>query len=202
MSKKTESDFQDIYDDEDVPTVIVPPIEENIPLPSSATEAFPDLTPEQELLMRAKTIQLIADFQGRPIEPDSVDAIKAQEVAKQMISNPKFRPDFDKYDDEMVTFLAGSVARMNVQIVNELADLKTYVINNLIKVAETAKDDKSRLTALTKLGEIDGVDAFKRRSEVTHKIESIEEVEKELLKTIQNIKSQVIDVEFEEIRSE
>jgi hypothetical protein len=45
------------------------------------------------------------------------------------------------------------------------------------------------------LGEIDGVDAFKKRSEVTHKHMSIEEVEKELLQTLENLEDKVIDVE-------
>jgi len=199
MSKRQS---HDIYDTDDIPVVIVPPIEENIPLPSNATEAFPDLSPEEELLMRAKTIKLLADFQGKPIEPDSIDAIKAQVVAKQMMTDRNFRPEYSKYSDEMIAFLAGCVSQMNVQIVDELADLKLYVINNLVKIAETAKDDKSKLTALTKLGEIDGVDAFKKRSEVVHKVESIEEVEKELLKTLQNLKERVIDVEFVEIPAE
>jgi hypothetical protein len=52
-----------------------------------------------------------------------------------------------------------------------------------------------RVAALAKLGEVDGVDAFKKRSEVTHKHMSIEEVENELLNTLNIIEGQVIDVE-------
>ena len=39
------------------------------------------------------------------------------------------------------------------------------------------------------------MDAFKKRSEVTHKTLTIEEVEKELLETLETVESKVIDVE-------
>ena len=77
-----------------------------------------------------------------------------------------------------------------------------YVVNNLIKEVELAKDPKTRIAALTKLGEIDGVDAFKKRSEVTMKVQSIEEVEKELLETLNVLEKRVIDVEFDEVRAD
>jgi hypothetical protein len=95
------------------------------------------------------------------------------------------------------------VAQMNVQIVDELSDLKLYVVNKLVMEVENAKDAKTRVAALSKLGEIDGVDAFKKRSEVTHKVMSIEEVEKELLETLNKLEDKAIDVEAREIvRSE
>jgi len=86
-----------------------------------------------------------------------------------------------------------------VSIVDELSDLKLYVVNKLVMEVENAKDAKTRVSALSKLGEIDGVDAFKKRSEVTHKILSIEEVEKELLDTLGSLENKVIDVEAREI---
>jgi hypothetical protein len=91
------------------------------------------------------------------------------------------------------------VAQMNVSIVEELSDLKMYVVNKLVAEIEAAKDPKIRVAALGKLGEVDGVDAFKKRSEVTHKILSAEEVEKELLETLSSIENKIIDVEAREI---
>jgi len=70
-----------------------------------------------------------------------------------------------------------------------------YVVNKLIEEVENARDAKTRVTALTKLGEIDGVDAFKKRTEVTHKHQTIEEVESELLETLSKLKTRVIDVD-------
>jgi hypothetical protein len=70
-----------------------------------------------------------------------------------------------------------------------------YVVNKLVAEVENARDPKVRVAALSKLGEIDGVDAFKKRSEVTHKHMSIEEVEEELLNTLTAIEDKVIDVE-------
>ena len=74
-----------------------------------------------------------------------------------------------------------------------------YVVNKLIAEVENARDAKIRVAALSKLGEIDGVDAFKKRSEMTVKVQPIEEVEKELLETLSNIEAKVIDVEAREV---
>lgn len=176
-------------------TMIVPPIEENIPLPDNAKDAFPELTAEQELQMRANVITLMSDLTGQELAPTQENADQAKTIAKEMMSNPQYRPDYSKYPNETLAMLAGMVAQMNVSIVEELSDLKMYVVNKLVAEVEAAKDPKVRVAALSKLGEIDGVDAFKKRSEVTHKHMSIEEVESELLNTLSIIEGQVIDVE-------
>ena len=180
-------------------TTLVPNIEENIPLPENAKEAFPDLTAEQELQMRANVIKLMSDLTGQEISPTKENAEQAKALAKEMISNPAFRPDYSKYPNETLAMLAGMVAQMNVSIVEELSDLKMYVVNKLVAEIEAAKDPKIRVAALGKLGEVDGVDAFKKRSEVTHKVLTVEEVEKELLETLNSLENKVIDVEAREI---
>ena len=91
------------------------------------------------------------------------------------------------------------VAQTNVAIVDDLADLKMYVVNKLVMEVENARDAKIRVAALSKLGEIDGVDAFKKRSEMTVKHQTMEEVEKELLQTLESIETKVIDVEAKQI---
>jgi len=178
---------------------IIPHIEENIPLPKSAVDAFPELSPAEELTMRANVVKLMSDLTGKPLIPTQENADQAKEIAREMITNPSLRPDFAKYPNETLAMLAGMVAQMNVSIVDELSDLKLYVVNKLVMEVENAKDAKTRVSALSKLGEIDGVDAFKKRSEVTHKILSIEEVERELLDTLGSLENKVIDVEAREI---
>jgi hypothetical protein len=178
---------------------IIPHIEENIPLPKNAVDAFPELSPAEELTMRANVVKLMSDLTGKPLIPTQENADQAKEIAREMIANPGSRPDFAKYPNETLAMLAGMVAQMNVSIVDELSDLKLYVVNKLVMEVENAKDAKTRVSALSKLGEIDGVDAFKKRSEVTHKILSIEEVEKELLDTLGSLENKVIDVEAREI---
>jgi len=180
-------------------TLIMPYIEENIPLPKNASDAFPDLSPSEELTMRANVVKLMSDLTGNPLVPSQENADQAKALARQMISDPTLRPDFSKYPNETLAMLAGMVAQMNVSIVEELSDLKMYVVNKLVAEIESAKDAKTRVAALSKLGEIDGVDAFKKRSEVTHKIMSIEEVEKELLDTLTKLEDKAIDVEAREI---
>ena len=178
---------------------IIPHIEENVPLPRNAIEAFPELSPAEELTMRANVVKLMSDLTGKPLIPTQENADQAKEIAREMIANPGTRPDFAQYPNETLAMLAGMVAQMNVSIVDELSDLKLYVVNKLVMEIENAKDPKARITALSKLGEVDGVDAFKKRSEVTHKILSIEEVEKELLDTLGSLENKVIDVEAREI---
>jgi hypothetical protein len=182
---------------------LVPSIEENIPLPENAKEAFPELTAAQELEMRVNVVKLMSDMTGSFIDPTKTDIESAKQIAKDMINDPRHRPDFSKYPNETLAFLAGMVAHMNISIVEELSDLKMYVVNKLINEVETTRDAKIRVSALSKLGEVDGVDAFKKRSEITHRVQSIEEVEKELLETLGTLEDRVIDVEAREIvRSE
>jgi hypothetical protein len=182
--------------------MFVPGIEEGIPLPASAKEAFPELSPAQELEMRANVIKLLSDLTGQPIVASFENAEQAKELAREMAANPTYRPEFSNYPNETLAMLAGMVSQMNVSIVDDLAELKMYVVNKLVAEIESAKDPKARIAALTKLGEIDGVDAFKKRSEVTMKVQSIEEVEKELMETLTNLEKRVIDVEYTETRAE
>lgn len=178
--------------------VIIPNIDDDVPLPASALEAMPALTPQEELEMRARTIKLVADLNNTPLDPTPEHMETAREVARQMVSNPAHRPEFAKYPNEVMAYLAGMVAQSNCMIVEELSDLKLYVVNKLVAEVENAKDPKARIAALSKLGEIDGVDAFKKRSEVTHKVQTLEEVEKELLETLNTLEDQIIDVEVRE----
>ena len=156
----------------------------------------------EELTMRANVIKLMSDLTGEPLSVNQDNIDEAKTLAKEMIENPRLRPNYAKYPNETLAFLAGMVAQMNVSIVEDLADFKLYVVNKLVQEVETGRDAKSRLTALRSLGEVDGVDAFKRRSELTIKMQSIEEVEKELLATLESIEIKAIDVEAREFVSQ
>lgn len=180
-------------------TTFIPEIEENIPLPQNAADALPNLSPVDELNMRANVIKFLSDLTGQALTPSKDNAEQAASLAREMIENPKHRPEFAKYPNETLAFLAGMVSQMNIAVVDDLADLKMYVVNKLITEVENARDPKIRVAALAKLGEVDGVDAFKKRSEMTVKVQPIEEVEKELLETLSSIESQVIDVEAREM---
>jgi hypothetical protein len=171
----------------------IPDVESDIPLPADAAEAMPALTPREELEMRARTIKLLSDLTGKPIEVGEEDRGKAIELADKLLSNPATSPALAKYSSPTLAYLAGLVAQHDSLVVKELAELKVYVVNKLI--AETEHPDaKIRLTALRSLGEVDGVDAFKKRSEVTVKPQSMEEVERELLETLARIEKRTIDL--------
>jgi hypothetical protein len=170
----------------------VPDIDDDVPLPVRASEVMPDLSVEEELEMRVNTMKLLSDLTGKPIEPTPEHQIEAYELAKKMAMDPKSRPEFARYPNEVMAYLAGMVAQSNCMLVDELSDLKLYVINKLVYEVEHAKDSRSRIAALSKLGEVDGVDAFKRRSEMTVQVKPIAEVEQELLQVLDNIEYSVL----------
>lgn len=177
---------------------IVPPVEENIPLPKGARDALPELTPQEELLARSKTIKLIADLNGETIEPSKENVDKATEMAKEMMENRDIRAEFDTQPNETIAFLTGLVSQTSHMVAKDLADIKLSVLNGLLQEAATAKSARERISAWSKIGEIDGVDAFKRKTEVTHVTKSGKELEEELKKAIEELKGKVIEGEVVE----
>lgn len=177
-------------------------IEPNIPLPANAAEALPHMTPKEELEVRARTIKLISDLQGKPIHPTEQDKNQARVLAKQMVEDPRGHIQFSNYKNETLAYLAGMVSQYDQMIVKDLADLKVFVVNKLVEQTESGSA-KDVIAALKALGEVDGVDAFKRRSEVTVQIKPIDQVEKDLLAKLEKLErltkyadaQDIIDVE-------
>lgn len=179
--------------------ILIPDIESDIPLPARAADALPELSPTEELEMRVRTIKLISDLVGDPLVPTNENRAEATELAKQMMQDPKMRPEYSTYPNETMAYLAGLVAQSNCMIVEELSDLKLYVINKLVQEVEHATSSKDRISALAKLGEVDGVDAFKKRSEVTMQIKPMAEVEKELMEALNVLETKFVEVQPAEI---
>ena len=183
-------------------------VESNIPLPSSATEAMPPMSPKEELEVRARTIKLIADLQGKPIEPDEHDKSEARELAQQMLSDQPSNIQFSNYRNETLAYLAGMVAQYDQMLVKDLADYKLFVVNKLVEKT-TSPDEKIALAAVKALGEVDGVDAFKKRSEVTVQVKPIEQVEKDLISKLEKLErladrvkpKEIVDVEAVDVDS-
>ena len=177
-------------------------IDPNIPLPANAAEALPPMTPKEELEVRTRTIKLIADLQGKPIHPSDKDKDEARALAKKMVEDPKGHIQFSNYKNETLAYLAGMVSQYDQMIVRDLADFKIFVVNKLVEQTESG-NAKDVIAALKALGEVDGVDAFKRRSEVTVQIKPIDQVEKDLLAKLEKLErftkyadaQDIIDVE-------
>lgn len=171
--------------------IMMPNIEEDVPIPKTAKDAMPDLNMESELKVRVETVKTIADLKGEPI-PDASpkEQQDAVDFVKRVMTDPNFKPEYGNYTDPTMAFCAGMVAQTQVLLAKDLADYKLYVVNNLIKVIESTTNPKEKTTALRALGEIDGVDAFKKKTEITHKVESMDEVEKELLSMLNDFKKQ------------
>lgn len=185
--------------------IIVPYIEDDVPIPKDSKDALPKMSVNEELNVRAKTIKEISDIKGENIEPSYSDVEDAEELAKEMMQNPDLKPEFDVYPNAMMAYLAGMVAQTNCMLTKQLADYKLYVLNNLVQIVhDSESSQKEKIAALRSIGEIDGVDAFKKKTEITHKHETMEEVETELLKMLAELKqkallkpkSETIDAEF------
>jgi len=177
---------------------LYPQIDENIPIPKRSSRNL-ELNTHDEIRVRATTIKYISDISGEPVIPDSDDQVGAEVLAHQMVTDPDSKPDFSRYSNSTMAWLAGLVAQSNVQLVDELSELKMYVVNKLLYIAEDVNSStKERLAAISKLGEVDGVDAFKKRSETTITVKPIEEVEKELLNVLDNIEYSVLDYDSNE----
>lgn len=184
------------------PVSVMPEVEANIPMPKSKKEAIPEMTSERELKIRSTTIKELADINGEDITPSKEHQEQAQELAREMMTNKKLKPEFSDYPNETMAFLAGIVGQTNSMIVEELADLKLFVVNNFVQLAAMAKNDRDKLAALRAIGEIDGVDAFKRKTEITHITKSGDELEKELRETIEQLKGTIIEGEHEIIEKD
>ena len=203
---------QNQADNPDNAVIIVPFIEENIPVPKNSREALPSMNNEEEVVLRATTIKEISDLTGEQIAPDAKHRLDAEEIARDMITNPKKKQEYANYANETMAYLGGMVGTYNHMIVNDLADLKLYVVNKLVEIVnDKDSNKKEQITALRSIGEVDGVDAFKKKTEVTHKLETMEEVEKELLSMLSELKqkalikpkSETIDAEIiEDVRDE
>jgi hypothetical protein len=117
------------------------------------------------------------------------------------------KQEYGLYANETVAYLGGLVGSYNHMIVKDLADLKLYVVSKLVEIVHHEDSNlKEQITALRSIGEVDGVDAFKKKTEVIHKMETMEEVEKELLSMLSELKqkalikpkSEIIDAEIVE----
>lgn len=183
--------------------VIVPHLEQNIPIPLSARDALPDLNNEEELEMLANTVKLLADLTGEQIQATQEDIAEAKTIAETMIKNPETKVQLKKYKNTTLASLAGMVESINASVVDDLSELKTVVVNGLLREAMTSEKSKERITALRAIGEIDGVNAFKKHTEVVHTSVSLDDIEEKLKVLVNKIQkrldekeSQVIDAEI------
>lgn len=187
----TPADESDLFE----PSVVMPAIDRDVKVPTNAREAIPPMTTEEELRVRSTTIKTIADLNGEDIQPSREHQEQAKELAREMMTNKKLKPEFGIYPNETMAFLAGLVGQTNCMIVEELADLKLFVVNNFVQLVAMAKNDRDKIAALRAIGEIDGVDAFKKKTEITHITKSGDDLEKELLATIEQLKGSIVEGE-------
>jgi len=202
MQTRNTEENQEVTQFDDDAVVMYPNIEDNIPIPKNVREALPDLSNQEEIEMLANTVKLISDLTGQPIEATQEDIDEAKTVIKTIIKEPQTKLQIKKYKNGTLASLAGMVAELDAQVVDDLKDLKTFVINGLIKEATMSDKSKERITALRAIGEVDGVDAFKKHTEVVHKNMSLDDIEDRLKALVGKLQkrldikdSEVVDAE-------
>jgi hypothetical protein len=117
-----------------------------------------------------------------PTEQDKEDA---RELAQKMMKD-NVNVDFSTYRNETLAYLAGMVSMYDQMLVKDLAEYKLYVVNKLVEQSANP-DPKYSFPAIKSLGEVDGVDAFKKRAEITVQHKSVEEVEKSLMQKLDKL---------------
>ena len=70
------------------PIIIVPDIEEGIPIPKDSYEALPRMSNEDEVVLRATTYKELTDITGDTIDPTPEEREQAEKIARDMIENP------------------------------------------------------------------------------------------------------------------
>ena len=202
QTRNTEED-QEVTQFDDDAVVMYPHIEENIPIPRNARDALPELNNEQELEMLANTIKLVSDLSGQPIHATQEDIDEAKPIAEAMVKHPENKIQYKKYKNSTLASLAGMVESLNASVVDDLSELKTFVVNGLIREATTADKPKERITALRAIGEVDGVNAFKKHTEVVHTNMSLDDIEDKLRTLVNKIQKRIEtkDVEGEVIEN-
>jgi hypothetical protein len=173
--------------------VMMPHIEEGVPIPKHSREALPEMNNEDQVRLRSKTYKELADLTGHDIDPTPEQREAAEKTMKEMITNPGKKQDLKKYANDQMAYLGGLVDVYNHAIVDDLAELKQYVVAKLVYAVEHTQNVKEQIAALRSIGEIDGVDAFKKKTEVIHKHETMEEVEKELITMLTELKQKVLN---------
>ena len=182
--------------------VMVPHLEQNIPIPLSARDALPDLNNEEELEMLANTVKLISDLTEEPIQATQADIDEAKTVIETMIKKPQDKIQFKKYKNTTLASLAGMVESINASVVDDLSELKTVVVNGLLREAMTSEKSKERITALRAIGEIDGVNAFKKHTEVVHTSMSLDDIEEKLKVLVNKIQKRLDEKETQVVDAE
>jgi hypothetical protein len=193
MNQEVQQNQEDTVNPDVNKVVMMPHIEEGVPIPKHSREALPEMNNEDQVRLRSKTYKELSDLTGHDIDPSSEQREAAEKTMKEMITNPGKKQDLKQYANDQVAYLGGLVDVYNHAIVDDLAELKQYVVAKLVYAVEHTQNVKEQIAALRSIGEIDGVDAFKKKTEVIHKHETMEEVEKELITMLTELKQKVLN---------
>jgi hypothetical protein len=177
--------------------MFTPPIEKDVPLILESEITIPTMSRQEEIEVRANTIKLIAELTDQEILPEE---FHRQQAVKLLRTDAGV--GLPAYPSETIAYLAGLVSKYDTMVVRELADLKLYTVNKLLELTGS-NNEKIQLGALKLLGEIDGVDSYKKRTEITVQQKSTEEIERELMDRLDRLTVDMGDVEeAEEIKIE
>jgi hypothetical protein len=150
------------------------------------------MTSEDEVMLRAQTIKEVSDIMGEEIAPNAENVKEAEDLARKIVENPGMKQEYGLYANETVAYLGGLVGSYNHMIVKDLADLKLYVVNKLVEIVHHEDSNlKEQITALRSIGEVDGVDAFKKKTEVIHKNLSLDDIEEKLRTLVGKIEKRI-----------
>ena len=104
-------------------------IETDIEIPAPTQSLLPDLSEKEEVMLRGKTAKLLSELTDKPL----VVAQQHRDDAKALLRNEgNIQPVLPKYPNETIAYLAGLVTEYDRMVVNDLAELKLFVVNNFL----------------------------------------------------------------------
>lgn len=156
-------------------------IEQGVPMETDPEATLPRMSQDEELTVRANTAKLIAELSGVDIYPEEFHRQQAVKLIRAGVTGT-----LAEYPNETITYLAAMVSKYDAMVVRELADLKLYTVNKLLELTNS-RNEKIQLGALKLLGEIDGVDSYKKRTEITIQQKSTEDIERELMERLDRL---------------
>ncbi len=128
--------------------VMMPHIEEGVPIPKHSREALPEMNNEDQVRLRSKTYKEISDLTGHDIDPTPEQREAAEKTMKEMITNPGKKQDLKKYANDQMAYLGSLVDVYNHSIVDDLAELKQYVVAKLVYAAEHTQNVKEQNSSM------------------------------------------------------
>ncbi len=172
-----------------MPIVITPEV--GVPLPL-------DTTPEEIIDFRKKAHVLFNTVQDMVNKGLEVEITPEDKAASHAAAASGKLPPSTKVTPGTIINLEAILNEWDEEVLDVARRLRNYVTNKLI-MESVDPDPKQRMKALENLGKIASVGLFSERIDINVAHRSVQDIEKDLVKTLQMYGVDVEDADYEEV---